>query len=251
MAPGKSTFGSPWSPMGKRVWLLLPAVLVLVLVVATLPAALLAPRLGLPAGVTQIRGTVWSGSAEWRQPGWQPLALSWRWRGGRDWRWQASGGQTALAGRWRFGPEPVLPQVSGRLELERLDLVHWLGVARPIGTLELDLADVVFAAGAAPRAQGRALWRQAGLAGAIQESLGEIELAIEQAEDGLRLRVRSLRPAAVQVRGAIELTGARYAADLWLRAASGRPRLTAALAEVGELQPDGQVRLQVSGRTGL
>ncbi|MFW5815528.1 MAG: type II secretion system protein N [Wenzhouxiangella sp.] len=235
--------------MAKRAWLLLPAVVVLV--VATLPAALVAPRLGLPNGVTQIRGTVWSGSAEWRQAGWQPLALSWRWRGGRDWHWQASGGQTALAGRWRVGPKPVLPQVSGRLELERLDLVHWLGVARPVGSLQLDLADVVFAPGAAPRAHGSARWRQAGLAGAIQESLGEIEIDIEQAADGLKLRVRSLHPAAVQVRGAVALTGARYEADLWLRAASGRPRLIAALAEVGELQPDGQVRLRVSGRTGL
>lgn len=236
--------------MGKPAWLL-SAILILVLVIATLPAALLAPGLGLPAGVTQVRGSIWSGSAEWRQPGWQPLALSWRWRGGRDWHWRASGGQTALEGRWRPGAAAVLPQLRGRLDLERLDLVHWLEIARPVGSLHLDLADVVIADGAAPRAQGSAVWRQAGLTGAIQESLGEIELFVEEAEDRLGVRVRSLRPAPIQVRGSIELTNSRYEADLWLRSAGGRPRLAAALAELGQLQPDGQVRLLVAGRSGL
>jgi hypothetical protein len=228
---------------------LLPVILVLV--VATLPAQLLAPRLGLPTGVTQIDGTIWSGGALWQQSGWQPLAVSWRWRGGLDWHWQADGGQTALVGRWRPGAVALLPEVRGRVDLERLDLAHWLEIARPVGSLQLNLVDVVLADGAAPRASGEAIWRQAGLTGAIQEPLGEIEIMVEQAEDGLRLLVRSMRPAPVQIRGSIDLTAARYEADLWLRAASGRPRLTAALAELGQLQPDGQVRLRIAGRTGL
>lgn len=238
--------------MGKRAWLL-PVVLVpvLILIIATLPAALLVGALSLPAGITQVQGTVWSGSAAWQQAGWQPLVLNWRWRGGRDWHWQASDGHTALQGLWRPGPEPVLPRVLGRLELERLDLVHWLGVARPVGLLQLDLTDVVVAAGQVPRASGRALWREAGLVGAVQESLGEIEILARDAAQALRLEVRSLQPAPVQVRGLISVDGGRYEADLWLRAANGRPELTAALAEFGELQPDGQVRLQVAGRTGL
>ncbi|NDY96458.1 type II secretion system protein N [Wenzhouxiangella limi] len=238
--------------MGKRIWLLLPGFLVLlVLVAVTLPAALLAPRLDLPPGLTQIRGTVWSGTAQWRQTGRQPLALKWRWRGGRHWHWQASGGQTALEGRWQPGSKARLPEIHGRLDLDRLDLIHWLQIARPVGWLDLALTDAVLAAGRAPQAAGKVVWRQAGLAGSIQEPLGEIEILAENVDEALRLEIRSLQPASVQVRGSISFQASRYDADLWLRAAAGRPELTAALADIGELQPDGQVRLRIGGRTGL
>lgn len=223
----------------------------LLLLVLTLPADLLVSRLDLPDGIGQVRGTVWSGSARWQQPGWHPLAVEWRWRGGRDWQWRAQGGATDLHGSLRPGRELSLPTVQGRLELERLDLVHWLALARPVGSLELNLDDVLFVEARAPQAQGRILWRDAGLIGAVQESLGEIEILVSEGENDLELRVRSLAPAPIQVRGRITLDAVRYEADLWLRAGPDRPGLTAALSDFGELQPDGQVRIRIGGATGL
>lgn len=234
---------------GRWLWLALPALLVLL--VLTLPAGLLVSRLDVPDGIGQVRGTVWSGQARWRQSGWQPLVLEWRWRGGRDWQWQAQGGATDLQGSLRPARTLTLPVVGGRLEMERLDLVHWLGLARPIGELELDLRDVVLADGEPPQAQGRILWRRAGLIGAVQESLGEIEILLDDQGENLNLQVRSLQPAPIQVRGQITLEADRYNADLWLRAERDRPGLTVALSDLGELQPDGQVRVRIAGATGL
>jgi hypothetical protein len=240
--------------MGKRLWLL-PVLLIPVLIVASFPASVVTSRLDLPLNLTQVHGSVWSGGASWQQPGWQPLDLSWRWRGGRLWHWQADGGITQLEGQWQMGPTVTLPSLQGELSIDRLDLVHWLGVARPTGTLELALSDVKLSGSSVRHAAGRAVWREAALVGAVQESLGDIEIAVQDhrpsADHGLELAVRSLLPAAVQVRGNIVLTQGRYQADLWLRAASGRGDLTSALAGLGELQPDGQVRVRVGGALGL
>ncbi len=232
-------------------WFGVAALILGLLFLVTLPATLVLSRLDLPDGLGQARGSIWSGSARWQQPGWQPLALEWRWRGGRVWHWQARGGSTELQGLWRPGQQLLLPELRGRLELERLDLGHWLILARPVGELDLDLHSVRFGPGQAPRASGRVLWRQAGLVGAVQESLGEIELVAQEEAESLHLLVRSLQPAAILVRGRVGLAAGRYDADLWLRAAADRSELTTALAELGELQPDGQVRLRIGGATGF
>jgi hypothetical protein len=241
--------------MVKRIWLL-PVLLIPVLIAATFPAAVVVPRLDLPPNLARIAGTVWSGSAHWQQAGWQPLDVRWRWQGGREWHWEASGGQTLLQGRWLLASSrsSSLPAVSGQLELDRLDLAHWLAIARPVGVLEMNLSDVVLTGSGGLQAQGQIVWRAAELRGAIQETLGDIEILIDDEEgnaEEINLTVRSLSPASIQVRGSIVLNAVRYDADLWLRAAPGRTDLTSSLAAIGELQPDGQVRLQLGGSTGL
>lgn len=224
---------------------------VLLIAGLSLPARVLVPFLDLPDGLGQVQGTVWSGSARWRQPGQQPLDVRWGWQSGREWRWQALDGATDLQGRWRPGRGLDLPAVRGWLALDRLDLSDWLIVARPVGILELDLDEVELSPGQVPQAMGRAVWRQAGLVGAIQESLGDIELLIAPGTDALVLDIRSLQSAPIQVRGRIDVGAQRYQVDLWLRADRERPDLQRALRDLGEVQPDGQVRLRLSGRSGL
>jgi hypothetical protein len=239
--------------MLKRIWLL-PVLLIPVLIVATIPAAVVLPRLDLPANLVQIGGTVWSGRAHWQQAGWQPLDIRWRWQGGREWQWEASGGETRLQGRWRLGHSTVLPALSGRMEIGRLDLAHWLSIARPVGILQIDISDVVLDEPDALQARGRLVWREAELRGAIQETLGDIEIRIDEQAAGtenMNLIVQSLSPAPIRIRGVIAMNADRYDADMWLRAAPGRSDLTASLASIGELQPDGQVRVQLGGSTGL
>lgn len=232
-------------------WFGLALLAMVVIAVLTLPARLLVMHLDLPDELVQPEGSIWAGSARWRQAGQQPLEVDWSWRSGRQWHWQALDGTTDLRGQWRPGRDLDLPRIQGWLALDRLDLSHWLVVARPVGVLELDLHDVERRAGQAPHALGRVVWRDAGLVGAVQESLGEIELLLAPAPEILVIEVRSLEAAPIQVRGRIDVGAERYEVDLWLRTAADRPDLRRALTDLGEPQADGQVRLRVSGRSGL
>lgn len=221
------------------------------MLVLTLPASLVISAFDGSDRLVRPQGSVWSGQARWLQPGQAPLLIEWRWTGGRVWRWQAADGQTDLQGLWRPGPTLMLPQLQGRLAVERVDLAQWLRVSRPLGFLELALEDVELAGGVPPRALGEVLWRDAGLAGAIQEPLGLIRLQLASAENALRIAVESLEPAPVMVRGHIDIDAEIYRVDLWLRSERARPELQQALIELGELQPDGQVRLSLRGASGF
>ena len=230
---------------------LLAFLILLAMLVLTLPANVVIGAFDGSDRLTRAEGNIWSGQARWLQPGHPPLLIEWRWQGGRVWHWQATDAQTELEGLWRPGATMTLPELNGRLSVERVDLAQWLRVSRPTGFLELALVDVELVSDAAPRAQGEVLWRDAGLAGAIQESLGLIRLQLEGADEALRVAVESLEPASVMVRGRIEVDAESYELDLWLRADRGRPELQRALIDLGERQPDGQVRLQLRGASGF
>lgn len=235
--------------MRKIVWLVVLAVPVIVLF--TLPARVVLSLFDLPDGIGQVQGTVWSGQAHWRQPGQAPMRIDWSWSGGRDWQWQAEGAETRLQGHWRPTPSGLaLSDVHGHLELDRVDLAYWLVNARPRGHLEVTLEHMMVAPDRVPEIIGKVIWREARLEGAIHESLGEIELNLTH-DDGAQLaRVESLRPASVQVRGRIDVDAGHYDVDLWLRASSDRPDLVSQLSRLGEVQPDGQVRMQLRGALG-
>jgi hypothetical protein len=235
--------------MRKIVWLAVLAIPLIVL--ATLPARVVLSFLELPEGIGQIQGSVWSGQAHWRQPGHTPMRIDWRWRGGSRWHWQAEGADTRLQGRWQPTASGLaLSGVEGQLALDRVDLTHWLINARPRGHLEVALERAVIAPGQVPEIAGQMTWREARLEGAIHESLGEIGMAFSHRDGAQLVRVESLRPASIQVRGRIDLGASHYEVDLWMRASSDRPELVSQLARLGEMQPDGQVRMQLRGMLG-
>ncbi len=235
--------------MRKIVWLAVLAVPLIVL--ATLPARVVLSFLEVPEGIGQVQGSVWSGQAHWRQPGHAPVRVDWRWRGGRQWHWQAEGMDTGLHGRWQPTASGLaLLDVEGQLALERVDLAYWLINARPRGYLDVSLERAVIVPGQVPEIAGEMTWREARLEGAIHESLGEIGMDFSHREGTQLVRVESLRPASVQVRGRIDLNADHYDVDLWLRASSDRPDLVSQLARLGEMQPDGQVRVQLRGMLG-
>jgi hypothetical protein len=235
--------------MRKIIWLVLLAVPVIVLL--TLPARVVLSWLEVPEGIDQVRGTVWSGQAQWRQPGQAPLHIHWGWRGGRDWQWRAEGADTHLNGHWQPTTAGLaLSDVQGRLELERVDLVYWLVNARPGGHLDVALDRIAVTPGRAPEVAGQMTWREARLEGAIHESLGEIGLTFSPGEGAQMIRVESRRPASIQVRGRIDVDASHYDVDLWLRASPDRPDLVNQLSRMGEVQADGQVRMQLRGALG-
>ena len=149
--------------MRKFVWLGLLAIPIVVAL--TLPVSVLLPLFDPPDALDRVRGTVWSGHAQWRQPGHVPLALQWSWDGGRRWVWEARDDRTRLEGVYRPGAENELEAVTGVLDLERVDLDHWLYATRPVGHLALDIDSARLRSGEAPRLDGRAVWEDARLEG--------------------------------------------------------------------------------------
>ena len=220
-------------------------------IVVTLPARVIAPQLAIGEDVRDVQGTMWKGEAIWQQPGFVPLDVNWRWIGGRQWGWQASGTGVDLGGEWRLsGGATELADVSGRIEMDRFDARLWLVNARPRGHVDIEVDNAVIASGRPPEIDGRLVWRDARLEGTVQESLGEITVRLDAREQGQRARVESTEPGAIQVRGDIELGAERYEVDLWLRASADRPELLRQIAWLGEPQPDGQVRVRLSGALG-
>lgn len=230
---------------------LLALLIIMLMLVLTLPATVVISAFDDSGRLSRPQGSIWSGQARWLQTGHPPLLVEWRWAGGRVWHWQAADAHSELHGRWRLGTALSLPEVRGRLALERVDLADWLLFSRPTGHLELALEAVELGSDAPPRAFGEVLWRDAGLAGAIQEPLGLIRLRLVDADPVLRVVVESLEPAPIMVRGQLELDAEVYQVDLWLRADRSRPDLQRALTDLGELQPDGQVRLRLRGASGF
>lgn len=235
--------------MRKLLWLIVLAVPLVIVV--TLPARVVVPRLGVGEEVRDVQGTLWSGEAVWQQAGFVPLDVGWQWDGGRDWSWQARGDGVELDGRWRLNAGATeLVDVTGRIEMHRLDARMWLVNARPRGHVELEVERALIADGQPPEIDGRLVWRDARLEGTVQESLGEITVRLDSGQQGQQARVESTQPGAIQVRGDIELGAERYEVDLWLRASADRPELLRQIAWLGEPQPDGQVRVRLSGALG-
>ena len=235
--------------MRKIVWLVVLAIPLIVLV--TLPARVVLSFLEVPDGIGQVQGSVWSGQAQWRQPGHAPMRIDWTWRGGTHWRWHAEGADTRLEGRW----QPVtsglaLSDVTGQVAMDRVDLTYGRINARPRGHLEVALDNALIVPGQAPDIDGKVTWREARLEGAVHESLGEVGMTFERRDGTQIVRVESLQPASVHVRGRIDVDAGHYDVDLWLRVSSERPDLVSQLARIGQAQPDGQVRLQLRGALG-
>ncbi len=233
-----------------RKWVVLALIAVPLLIVLTLPAALIIPRFDPPPAMSSYGGTIWSGNARWVQAGQVPMRLTWRWSGGLTWRWEAMDTTSQLQGEWRPGDTTDLSNITGRLDLDRVDLAHWLVATRPAGYLDLAIDSAILQTGEVPQVHGQVIWEQARLEGSIQESLGRIQIELEH-KDGQQLaRLRSLDPAPIQVRGEIVTDADSYSADIWLRASNDRPDLAAQIGALGERQSDGQVRLRVRGALG-
>ncbi len=233
-----------------RKILILAIILLPVIVLLTLPVRTVLPLFDPPDALGQVRGTLWTGQTSWNQPGHGPLRIEWRWSGGRDWLLEVTDEATHLEGRLRPGGGLHLVDVTGRIELDRVDLAHWFRNTRPAGHLEVDLDEGQLVSGEIPRLQGRVVWADARLEGGVHEQLGRVAIDLEPGPEYQLARIRSLDTAPVLIRGEVRTDEHQYHADLWLRASSERPDLTRQLAGLGELQPDGQVRIQLRGMLG-
>ena len=73
------------------------------LILLTLPAALIIPRFDPPPAMSSYGGTIWSGNARWLQAGQVPMRLTWRWVGWIDLALGSNGCDQSIAGRMAAG----------------------------------------------------------------------------------------------------------------------------------------------------
>lgn len=231
--------------MGRGGWLAVGVLILLVMAVATLPAALLLQRINTPIPVQSVQGTVWSGQAIIQPPMQSPLTLLWQWQGADQWHWQLSDEETQLQGLWRAREQQSLTRVQGSVALRRVDVLNALGLVRPTGQVVVDLDRLAWSRQAVPQVQGQLLWQDAGLRGVVQAALGEVAVVFSAGASQQAI-VRSLRPADVMVDGMIELSAQDYAVDVWL-SAEGYPGLQRQLAQLGTVAADGRVRIELAG----
>lgn len=223
--------------------------LVVLLLVATLPARLIAAWVDLPPGVSQVQGYWWSGQAWWQQPEQAPLPIRWQWQFGRQWRWQADDGVSRLEGLYRPGAIQRLNEVSGQLSLERVDLAAWLPGVRANGWLALDLATLAWSGEELAGLSGQLIWEEAALTGLVETSLGRIALSFESDGSPLAAGIRSLEPAPIAVSGELSIDRDRYRLDVRLAPDPARPDLIRQLEYLAEPDGAGQFHLRLSGRT--
>ncbi len=222
------------------------------LLLATLPARMMVSVVD-PAddmGLRQVQGTLWWGEGRLQRPGREALQANWRWSPPLAWQWELEGEDVDLRGSAfpAFDRSLEMREVTGTIDARRLDIDAWLPNVVPAGDFVLDISHIRYEKGRVTGLEGQVTWYNGYLHGAIEESLGTIEILFEPGEAGFEAGIRSVDLAPITVRGRLVLEGGNYEADLWLRAEAGRPELARQLARIGERQPDGQVRLRQSGR---
>jgi general secretion pathway protein N len=246
---------------------LLRSVLLIVIVLAavagvaawTCPADLAYRYFGdrfAPLVLRDLSGTVWHGRAtnvelfrqnlgalEWRL---QPAALL---HGETVAQLSLSGADVAATG---LGDRGADGQVSFRdvvvhmparlaapvLAIPALDL---------LGTIEIDVAQARLRGAWLDEASGAAYWRDAGVAGAAQARLSDLQATFVSAGGAISGVVHDLG-GPLQAQGTFTASLGRYDAQVRLAARDGDPRVTEALQFVGQPQPDGSRQLVIEGR---
>jgi general secretion pathway protein N len=112
--------------------------------------------------------------------------------------------------------------------------------------VEIDTAEV---RGGFPSAvQGRAIWKNAAVAGSAEAQFGELTTEFATTPAGGIAGTVKDNGGPLQAEGSYEASLLGYSADVVLRARDGNPQVTEALQYIGAPQSDGSARLEVRGK---
>lgn len=235
----------------RLIWVLLLAVPLGVL--ATLPASMFLSTDEGGIQFQQVSGTVWSGEARLKLPQQSPLPVSWTWSGGLGWHWSIESRDLAIRGEWRLSNRDRLENITGQVDIQYLDIAQWLVVIWPEGQLIFDVSYIEFEPQVSLAAFGQVVWRQARLAGLVNESLGDLTVDLRPHETLVGHTIADIQSntrGAVRVSGELSSNGDRYQAAILLRPSPERMDLLPYLLPLGRFG-EGAIKIERSGQLGV
>ena len=240
--------------------LLLLLCLVAVGVVALFPARTavewFAPRMGA-VKLEDVSGTIWNGQAGRFSVRNQALgSLGWSISPRSVLQW-ALIGEVRLVGD-RFEGESKL-NVTGPLsgEFKDVRLVFPAELMNPaldipgllpVGKVEVQLAEARLASGYPQHLDGKAVWRNAAVAGEAAASFGDLTAEFRSVPGGRIEGVLGDNGGNLSLEGTFEFSAMGYDAEAILAARDGNPDVIKALGWIGERQADGSSILKITGR---
>ncbi len=118
----------------------------------------------------------------------------------------------------------------------------------PLGVVEARLPEVSLVDGHLARVTGSVEWREMGVSGAAEGSLGDIEAAFDAAPDGAVLLVVRDRNARIGVNGRVRFSGPEFDMEVTLTPRESSLQIFEVLRLIGQRTADGGTLLRVNGR---
>ena len=238
--------------MPKRL-LVVFVILVMLGIVATLPARLVLPSATTGFQFQNIEGTIWSGQAQLSLPQQTPLPMTWQWSGGTVWHWSIDSPDLSLDGQWQISDRHSVSKVSGKLDVDYLDIAQWLVVIWPVGQIDVAIESIRWQAPQSLEIEGRLFWAAAAIEGLVNESLGDIEVVMVPSASSpgfTEFLIESSSSPVLAVSGEALTNGDRYEVRLILTPDESRRELLRYLSVLGQ-RGDGAITLTRSGQWGI
>jgi general secretion pathway protein N len=251
------------NPPKKRLWLrflllLLVLIAIVVAMLWSLPARFVFDRFSArvqPLRLQGIEGTLWRGEAAMASYAAKPLGPV---------QWQldplpllrgAAVGEMRLD-NVQMNASSGFRATRTRLELANAKATFPASLLAPVldipslvllGTVEIDMQDVVIDAGIIRSAIGTLTWSDVGVSGAAEARLGKLIVSFAPRVDGVVEGLVHDDGGPLQATGSVELRGLEFKADIKLNARAGHDQIREALLYIGERSPDGGSVLRVEG----
>jgi hypothetical protein len=225
------------------------------------PAEWFVTRAALPRHdirVARVSGTLWEGVAH--DARWRDLLLGeiqWDFRELNQvsppfTTWQLDGNgldyQLSLLADFERDSPRRLRFVQGELPAGWVDLSKVVPLLFLDGRLLVNLDYLELKWGPRGLAAGSVQWSDAALTGLLEEKLGDIIFNIEWVDGATRVYFQSTQVRNIMLEGEASLTAGRYDATMIVHTTEKKHYVIEQLADLGEVQADGSLRIELSGK---
>lgn len=225
------------------------------------PAEWLASRAALPRHDIQysrLSGTAWNGvahDAKWRDlmlgdVHWDFNQLSQVSPPFTTWRLEGNGLDYNLSLLADFERDSLrrLRFVQGEIPAGWVDLSEWVPLLFFDGRLAVNLDYLELKWGPRGLAVGSVQWNDAAFTGLFDEKLGNIIINLEWVDGATQVYFHSEQVRNIMLEGEASLTAGRYDVLLILHTTDKKRYVIEELANLGEIQTDGSLRIELSGK---
>jgi len=210
----------------------------------------------------RVTGTLWEGKME--QLNRHDLML-----GDVNWDFQTINNLSPFETTWKVNGKGLDYEMNFFLDFEGSRAVSmryvmgsvpagWLGLTRAVpglfltGHFDIDLDTVATTGYPGRLASGTVHWRDAGLSGLVEESLGTVILELSS-ERGFTIadiqtdQTEDAPKTEIIISGEVKYNSAQYMTDLLIAATPGKQYVIEQLSHLGTVRPDGSLQLELSG----